>query len=220
MDHPLIHPVVELESRGGLDVRACSLRFRQEPARTRSPYLPLVGVKKTGVWQPPNPIRDVAHPIPALVRLISAKPAPHDKTITEIHVVCLPPGSRRHTDINDRPGSDPDWGATRFFQYNIEATEVRVDATTGQRSISVLFSVTDPTQGQLPWDIKTNPMFRQPAGVSRLGLLVGWDNADYHNTGATRPDLAPVAFGNGIGAALPISVDLVRDAIPVGGRMS
>lgn len=118
-----------------------------------------------------------------------------------------------------------DWQSSRFFQYNIQEPTVSIDAT-GHRVVTVLFSVTDPVNGQKPWDIKTAPEFKQPAGASRLSVNLGWTTADYQNTGSAGEALPQVPFktvnaipsggGVGLAPALPIMIDALRLATPVG----
>jgi OmcA/MtrC family decaheme c-type cytochrome len=110
------------------------------------------------------------------------------------------------------------WDAAQYFRFKIEQAQLGFDVTSGQRTVTVLFSVTDPTRGQAPWDIRRDPVFTQPAGVSRLALDIGWSTTDYHNTGSVRQDLQSVAFGGGVGPGLALSVDLIRNAVPVGEK--
>ena len=88
------------------------------------------------------------------------------------------------------------------FQYNIISV---TDTAPGQYP-TVTYSVTDPTQGNAPYDILSHPAFIAPNGVSRLAVLLGWDTRDYTNTGS----------GVRSGAALPISIDALARAIPNG----
>jgi len=94
----------------------------------------------------------------------------------------------------------PAWGATQFFQYHIESIEF--DAAT--RTAFVLFSVTDPTNNDQPWDIKNDAPFTQllPRPTSRLALDIGWDTREYTNIGS----------GSTSGAAYPISVDVLSNS--------
>jgi OmcA/MtrC family decaheme c-type cytochrome len=49
-------------------------------------------------------------------------------------------------------------------------------------SVAVRFSVTDPTNGDLPYDILNDPEFNVfEGGASRLAILIGWDTVDYNN---------------------------------------
>lgn len=118
-----------------------------------------------------------------------------------------------------------DWESSRFFQYNLQPPTIAIDAT-GHRVVTVLFSVTNPENGQQPWDIKTAPEFKQPAGASRLSVNFGWTTADYQNTGSAGETLPQVPFrtvnnvpsggGVGLAPALPVMVDALRNATPVG----
>jgi OmcA/MtrC family decaheme c-type cytochrome len=63
------------------------------------------------------------------------------------------------------------------FQYNILSV---ANSAPGQFP-SVTFSVTDPTEGDAPYDIKTHPAWTSGANLT---VDFGWDNADHHNTGS------------------------------------
>jgi len=83
------------------------------------------------------------------------------------------------------------------YEYNI----VSVSDPNGQKVdpgdlVKVTFSVTDPTNGDLPYDILNDPAFTSTASAaSRLAILIGWDNTDYTHT------------GSGSNPAQPISID-------------
>lgn len=118
-----------------------------------------------------------------------------------------------------------DWESSRFFQYNLQQPTTSIDAS-GRRVVTVLFSVTNPENAQQPWDIKNAPEFKQPAGASRLSVNFGWTTADYQNTGSAGENLPQVPFrtvnnvpsggGVGLAPALPVMVDALRNATPVG----
>lgn len=97
----------------------------------------------------------------------------------------------------------PAWGATPNFRYNIES--IRYDPST--RVASVVFSVTNPSANEVPWDIKTDWPFTQllPSAVSRLSLDIGWNTREYTNVGS----------GSLAAAAAPISIDLLKNATEV-----
>jgi len=103
-------------------------------------------------------------------------------------------------------GQTLDWEATQYFRYNID--DIMFNATT--RQLTVTFSVSDPTVPGALWDIKNDAPFKSGA---RLVLDAGWDTADYTNIGA-RGNFNPVV-GTGIAAALPISIDAIRNSTPV-----
>lgn len=117
------------------------------------------------------------------------------------------------------------WEASRHFQFQLKEPVVALDGT-GRRVVTVEFAVTDPLNGNAPWDIRTAPEFRQPAGASRLSVDFGWSTEDYQNTGAAGEALQSVPFrvvngvasggGIGLGPSLPILVDALRNAVPVG----
>jgi OmcA/MtrC family decaheme c-type cytochrome len=102
----------------------------------------------------------------------------------------------------------PNWEASESFRYNI--LDARLGVAGMVRTITVTFSVTDPTDGNLPWNLKVDAPFTLPG--ARLTVDVGWSTRDYHNTGSTGEALTPVAFGRGIPAAPPISVNALAAA--------
>ena len=90
----------------------------------------------------------------------------------------------------------------------MEPPTTAIDAI-GHRVVTVLFSVTNPENGQQLWDIKNAPEFKQPAGASRLSVNFGWTTSDYENTGSAGETLPQVPFrtvggvasGGGVGLA-------------------
>ena len=64
--------------------------------------------------------------------------------------------------------------AAERFRWNI----VSVSNTGPNQAPVVVFSVTDPTNGNAAWDL-TDPAFTTGSGVSRLAILVGWDSRDH-----------------------------------------
>ncbi|MCC6234214.1 MAG: hypothetical protein IT580_16340 [Verrucomicrobiales bacterium] len=117
------------------------------------------------------------------------------------------------------------WEASSHFQLNFHEVVPGLNAA-GRHVVTVRFSVTDPLNGGAAWDILNAPEFKQPAGASRLFVDFGWATADYQNTGAANEALAPVPFrvvggvpsggGAGVGTALPVMVDALRNARLVG----
>jgi OmcA/MtrC family decaheme c-type cytochrome len=84
------------------------------------------------------------------------------------------------------------------FQYNILSV-----ANSSPGSIpSVRFSVTDPTNGNAPYNIKTHPAFI--SGSARVFVQIGYETVDYQNTGSLS-ELA--AYGKPT-PALPIGVNI------------
>jgi OmcA/MtrC family decaheme c-type cytochrome len=72
----------------------------------------------------------------------------------------------------------------------------------------VQFSVTDPTNGDAPYDIENDPAFTQGAGASRLSVDIGWSTTDFGNV------------GSGVNPGLPIQIDpLFGKATNVGGNI-
>ena len=103
------------------------------------------------------------------------------------------------------------WDAGGFFQYNV--LYAARDPATGQ--VGVIFSVTNPSAGNVPWNIKTDAPFTLPG--ARLAIDVGWSTTDYTNTGALDPTLAAKPFGTGgVAPASPISLNALRDAVALG----
>jgi OmcA/MtrC family decaheme c-type cytochrome len=97
----------------------------------------------------------------------------------------------------------PAWEATPNFRYSIES----IDYNANTRVARVFFSVTNPSAGEVPWDIKADWPFTQllPSAVSRLSLDIGWNTREYTNAGSGSPSAA----------AAPISVDLLKNATEV-----
>jgi OmcA/MtrC family decaheme c-type cytochrome len=95
------------------------------------------------------------------------------------------------------------WEQTKYFQYNIENVTVAPATTAGKWTVKVIFSVSNPVQGN-EWDIKTAAPF-QGAGAA-LTLDIGWNpETDFTNTGSTGAALAPLlSTTTGTGVALPI----------------
>jgi OmcA/MtrC family decaheme c-type cytochrome len=109
-----------------------------------------------------------------------------------------------------------EWGATRYFQYNIENVVVTPTVAAGvvvagSYDVKVIFSVTNPVAGDT-WDIKSALPFNSPS--ANLSLDFGWDpSADVTNTGSDNPTLAPnVSTSLGRGAALPVQVRGIQAA--------
>jgi OmcA/MtrC family decaheme c-type cytochrome len=110
------------------------------------------------------------------------------------------------------------WEATSYFRYNIESVVTDTDPATGQRLVGVLFSITNPADQNRYWDLKTEAPFKQSPALSRIAIGIGWNTKDYHNTGSRAGNLSPAPFGGGVGAALPISINALTQAQPVGGK--
>ena len=88
--------------------------------------------------------------------------------------------------------------AAARFQFNL------IDVT-GGNTPAIQFSVTDPTNGDAPYDITTDPAFTTGGGVSRMAILVGWDTRDFVNE------------ASGSDPGLPISINPVDacDGTPI-----
>lgn len=98
------------------------------------------------------------------------------------------------------------------FQYNIHTV-----TNTGPGQLpTVTFSVTDPANGNKPYNLKTDPAFTQPRGTSRLFVQIGWSTSDYTNTGSLS-QIAPNPVGppNPPGPAQPVGIDALAKSILV-----
>jgi len=81
--------------------------------------------------------------------------------------------------------------ASLAFEYNI----LSVTNTAVGESPVVQFSVTDPTNGDAPYDIQSDPEWTTCTfGESRLAISVGWDTTDYTNTGSGNTPAQPVSM--------------------------
>ncbi len=89
-------------------------------------------------------------------------------------------------------------GATPGFQYTI----ISITNTMPGQFPVIRFMVTDPNNGNIPYDIQADPAWRAPDGASRLFLHIGWSTTDYSNTrGHTETALLLPALG------LPFVID-------------
>ena len=85
--------------------------------------------------------------------------------------------------------------AAQRFEYNIvSVTDQNDDVVDPGDFPKVTFSVTDPTNGDAPYDVLTDPQFTAGGGVSRLAILLGWDTTDYTNTGSGSVPAQPVSI--------------------------
>ena len=81
--------------------------------------------------------------------------------------------------------------ASAEFEYNI----LSVTNTAPGEFPVVRFSVTDPTNGDAPYNIQTDPEWTTCAGgASRLAIGINWSTADYTNTGSGSPAANPVSM--------------------------
>jgi len=75
----------------------------------------------------------------------------------------------------------PEKEASQKFKYNILSV---TNTAPGQTPV-VRFSITDPTNGDAPYNILTDPAFLQAAGgASRLSVNIGWNSQNYTNAGS------------------------------------
>jgi len=93
--------------------------------------------------------------------------------------------------------------ASAKFKYNI----ISVTPTTAGSNPVITFSVTDPTNGDKPYDIKTSPAFTSGAN-STLTVKLGWTAAGVADVGNE---------GSGQSYAQPVSINLLGNAAVVAG---
>lgn len=94
--------------------------------------------------------------------------------------------------------------ASEKFAYNI----LSVTGTAPGETPVVQFSVTDPTNGDAPYDIESDPAFTAGAGASRLSIDIGWSTTDFGNV------------GSGVNPGQPIQIDpLFGKATNIGGNI-
>ncbi len=91
--------------------------------------------------------------------------------------------------------------ATAKFKYNILSA---TPTTAGSKPV-ITFSVTDPTNADAPYDIKTAAAFTAAGGASSLTVKLGWSTSDFGN------DSSGQAFGQ------PVSINLLGNAAVVAG---
>lgn len=90
--------------------------------------------------------------------------------------------------------------AAAKFKLNILAA-----TPTGPGSAPVVtFSVTDPTNGDAPYDIKTHPAFTASGGASTLSVKLGWTKAGIADIGND---------GNGLNFGQPISINALTASV-------
>jgi OmcA/MtrC family decaheme c-type cytochrome len=113
-------------------------------------------------------------------------------------------------------GQSLEWGAAKYFQYNIENVLVkRLGTTPESYQVKVVFSVTNPMVGDT-WNIKGGGPFYVPAGAN-MSLDIAWDpSADVTNTGSENLALSSVFTPTlGKGAAIPVQVRQLQNAATV-----
>ena len=112
-----------------------------------------------------------------------------------------------------------DWNSSQFFQYNIQ--NVSFNGTT--RMVTVVFSVTNPKNGNTPYDVldTSKPPFATPA--ARLAALIGWNTAGWKTTELvntkTSSSVVPRTWmsstppgAGGVAPAVPISINVLTAA--------
>lgn len=89
--------------------------------------------------------------------------------------------------------------AAAKFKFNIISA---TPTTPGSKPV-VTFSVTDPTNGDAPYDIKTHPAFTAAGGVSAMTVKLGWNTADFNNASSGQAVGQPVSINALSAAAVP-----------------
>jgi OmcA/MtrC family decaheme c-type cytochrome len=91
-----------------------------------------------------------------------------------------------------------------YFQYNI----LKIENTAPGQFPKVTFSVTNPLNGNVPYNIKTDPPFTATAdGSSRLFVQIAWSTSDYTNKGSGSQTAVPPA------AAQPIAINALSASV-------
>jgi OmcA/MtrC family decaheme c-type cytochrome len=80
--------------------------------------------------------------------------------------------------------------AAAAFEFNI----ISITDTDPGDTPSVTFSITDPTNGDLAYDILNDAPFTGSGGASRLAILIGWETTNYTNTGSGSTPAQPVSI--------------------------
>jgi OmcA/MtrC family decaheme c-type cytochrome len=88
----------------------------------------------------------------------------------------------------------PEQVAAKLFKYNI----ISVTNTAPGQFPTITFSVTNPFNGNAPYNILTDPQFTSSS--SSLNVLIGWPTTDYTNTGSTRIPAQPISINARAGA--------------------
>jgi OmcA/MtrC family decaheme c-type cytochrome len=77
----------------------------------------------------------------------------------------------------------------------------------------VVFSIVDPTNGDAPYDLQSDPAWTQGGGASRLAIDLAWSTTDYTNTG-NGSDMASAVSIDGL-TATPLGDGRYRAVAPV-----
>jgi OmcA/MtrC family decaheme c-type cytochrome len=105
--------------------------------------------------------------------------------------------------------------AAARFQFRI----LSVSATAPGARPVVTFSVTDPTQGDAPYNLATAPAFTAPGGASSMTVKFGWSTSDFANNGSGQAFGQPVSINalTAAAGATPGTYTVTSPvAIPVG----
>ena len=90
----------------------------------------------------------------------------------------------------------PEKAEAAKFEFNIEGVS-------GAMTPSIQISVTDPTNGDAPYDLSSDPF---TGAGARLAVIIGWGMTDFDNTGGSTDTGDP---NNQPTAAQPLSIDPV-----------
>jgi OmcA/MtrC family decaheme c-type cytochrome len=131
------------------------------------------GANHTGGIQTNNAGCTGCHP--AETGGIQTESYPNGANVTAVHVIPVQVAAKR-------------------FKYNI----ISIANTAPGQFPTITFSVTDPTNGNAPYNILTDPEFTSSA--SSLNVLIGWPTTDYTNTGSTRTPAQPISINARAGA--------------------
>ncbi len=120
-----------------------------------------------------------------------------DSTCAMCHTAAKFPGQRQNIAVaHDFPARQR--AAAAKFQYNI----LGVTGTAPGTNPVVTFSVTDPTNGGQPYDLKAAPAFTA-GGSSSLTVKLGWPTSDFANAGSGQKYGQPVSINALSAAATP-----------------
>lgn len=88
--------------------------------------------------------------------------------------------------------------AAAAFKFNIHSV---TNSTPGAFPL-ITFSVTDPSNGDAPYNVQSDAPFVQGGGASRLAIDLAWSSSDFDNTGSGRTPASMVSLNPLGGAAI------------------
>ncbi len=137
---------------------------------------------------PAKPYQITAHP---------GGPQPDDSTCALCHATGRFPGSSMDIAVaHDFPARFK--AAAAKFKLNILSAS---STTPGSKPV-ITFSVTDPTNADAPYNIKTHPAFTA-GGNSTLTVKIGWTTKDFGNDGSGQTYGQPISINALSTAAVP-----------------